>query len=146
MTIIEYVDGHETEIKRLIKEFHKNSLSEFGFDIDNETIAGTLTLCADKTLLMFEGTRLVGIIGGFLSRSLMGKKIIWNEVMWYVEEEHRRWGVRLYRAMEAKLYAEGIQQMMMVSMTNSKHEQVDKLYKKLGYTPCQVSYIKDLGD
>jgi GNAT superfamily N-acetyltransferase len=146
MTIIEYVAGHEEAIRELVGLFHDESLKEFGFDLDDNIIKGTISLCEDHSLLMFEGVELVGMIGGFLSRSLIGKKIIFNEVVWYVKKDHRRWGVRLYRAMEAKLYAEGVQQMMMVSMANSKHDQIDKLYKKLGYAPCQTQYIKELGD
>ncbi len=63
-----------------------------------------------------------------------------QEVVWWVEPEHRGVGLKLLRSAEDWAKENGAEAMQMVAPT----EAIGKLYARLGYEPIETSYQRSL--
>ena len=136
---------HDTEgVTELFKEFHDESLNEYGVNFDIECAKGAWQKHYQESLVAIKDGKVIGIIAGTLvSFGLEGRQMF-QELVWFVTKKQRRYGVLLLRAMEEKLKSVGISSIVMSHMTNSKSEKIEKLYDKMGYKMLEVHYVKDL--
>lgn len=128
----------------LIQKFCNESLHEYGFVADRNFCQMMFERFKDSSLFLEVDGETVGVLGGMISGSLLDQKKTWQEIIWYVDFMHRGDGMKLYEAMEKDLKSQGVERMVMVSMKNSMHNRVDRIYKSLGYVPFEVQYIKNL--
>jgi len=137
-------EEHLTELVGLIKKFDKEAISEYGMEMSESAVTDMFFNCKQHGLSLVIDGIARGVIAGLITTPFHSKEKVWQEIIWYVEEPYRKYGVKLYKAMEKKLADEGISKMVMVLMHNSKKEKLEDFYKSLGYRPMEYQFIKEI--
>jgi hypothetical protein len=88
--------------------------------------------------------RIIGIITGMIVKDFLSGDYIFQEVMWYVLKENRSAGVFLFKRMEEELKQNSVKRIIMAHLANETGEKLAEFYKKSGYKPLEVQYIKEL--
>jgi GNAT superfamily N-acetyltransferase len=141
--IIPYSNDYKEEVTGLISEFFSQSLTDSGLNMDDgaiERIAPNLI-----TFLLLEEGRVIGLIGGTVSEQPLSVSLFFQELVWYVSENHRSKGVKLLKHLEEWCISEGIDQIVMAGMHNSQGERLGKFYERNGYSSIETHYLKNLG-
>ncbi len=131
-------------LRELCAEFSKESLGEYGLTVDNARLDEMIEVCKDIAYFLIVDGVPVGVIAGFLVNNLTNRKPAVQEVIWYVKKAHRSHGKMLMHAFEKLAKDRGAEAVVMGLMCNSMQERLDKFYKRLGYKPFEVQYIKEL--
>ncbi len=132
-------------VLELIHEFHKEVIDDFDLlcndDIAREFMAKTL----DTALVLeTDEKKIVGVIAGTVTTYPLDNKLIYQEIIWYVNKEYRRYGVsKLLTALEEKCKDNNIKHIIMVHMT-WKAEEIGRFYLSQGYKYLETQYIKTL--
>ncbi len=134
-------------VVKLVKEFFKESLSEYGLLIKDETIFETIEHYINNLIgiVVEEDGEIVGVIGGLVSPSIFDKtQLIGQETIWYVNKKCRNGsiGLKLIKAFEEECKIRGAKLIAMVNMGNLNTEILGKLYRHRGYKLMEKQYIK----
>jgi len=132
------------DIGNLVKEFHDESLKDYGISFNIECAKDTFMKHYQSSLVLIQDNKVIGAIIGTLITHGMDTKKAYQEMMWYVTKTHRRYGIKLLKALEAKCKENGIGYIVMGHMTNKKSERVERLYTRMGYEMLEVQYMKTL--
>lgn len=88
-----------------------------------------------------------GIIGGIFSRCLMTGDPIATECFWWISKDLRGKspaGMRLFLAWENIMRAKGAKRIYVGNLHAVNHDDMQKLYARLGYTPLETHYVKSV--
>jgi len=134
-------------IGELTRKFFKESLSDYGLRLDDETIQETLTNYINNLIgiIAEQDGRVVGVIGGLVTPSIFDKsQLIGQETVWYVDPKYRRGttGIKLICAFEDECKVRGADLIVMVHMGNLYADVLDRYYKKRNYKLLERDYIK----
>lgn len=146
MTIETYTDKYFLDVMRLVENFHKEAVGEYdGFDPQQviETIKSQKVNANTAFLLIINDT-CQGILYGCVFQSLTSGQEIFQEVIWYVNEPYRKYGIRLFKEVENRLKSKGISIIIMAVLENSKKDKLERFYKALGYKPMETHYSRRL--
>jgi GNAT superfamily N-acetyltransferase len=139
-----YKPEYNGDIMQLCQLFVEESLSEYGINVTTERLQEMINICKGVSFFLEDAGRPVGVIAGMVVNSLTDGKASLQEVIWYVHPHYRKHGHKLLQAFEKEARKLRMTNIVMASMCNSMHERVDRIYKKLGYRPFEVQYIKEL--
>ena len=129
----------------LFEEFCKESLNEYGMQVDANYLRNIATYYVDNTLVAEVDNKLVGIISGIIVDIPTSGGKVYQEVVWFVSKPYRKYGIKLLNALEDKCKNEGIKSIMMVAMANSSAAELERFYIKSGFKLLEKQYIKQLG-
>jgi GNAT superfamily N-acetyltransferase len=129
----------------LIKEFQAESLNAYNLFCDDKIALSIMYKFLGNSFVLEKGDRILGVIAGLIVTYPLSNEKIFQEHIWYVHKEYRRYGLMLYRALEDYCKQEGIKKIVMVHMANSKAEKLGKFYRRLGYELLESHYIKHIG-
>jgi len=87
---------------------------------------------------------LVGTIGGVVHRDIYGEALIAVEFFWFIQEEHRGMGIRLYKTFENWARNRGASSIQMMHLLDLMPEKVGHFYLRQGYEPIETRYSKRL--
>ena len=158
---------HDTSaIKELVDMFHKEYITGLGFEMSDlifQKIASTNILSStwvahlpDEPIpAKFEGNvkvasddvkfgKVVGVFSGYYTTYILNNEKLFHEIVWYVNPDHRRCGLSLYKHCEVAIKEQGAKKIVMIHMANAMSEELSSLYSKLGYKPLETHYVKDL--
>ena len=136
-------------INSLITEFFNESLSDFIYELDIDSIRTSFEVMVEKyiVLVAIKDDAVVGVIAGTLAPAdLNHNLIIATEIMWFVNKEHRdsTVGVKLFRAFEKYTEEQGATHIAMAFMENLHPDRIKKFYESKGYKPMQTQYIRSV--
>lgn len=145
MRVETYTDQHFASVAHLIHEFHKEAVGEYDREFNLDAVIETIKtgIPGDCFLLILDGV-CVGLLYGSRLRSPVNGKVIFQETMWYVEKNYRRYGVKLLNEVEKMLKSEGVSIMIMAVLENSKTEKLKKYYERIGYRAIETHYMRAL--
>jgi len=141
MEIIKYDDKYRDDVHALTKEFHQESLDEYGMAFDHEALNKTIEEIKDQSYLLIMDGKAVGMLAGKEVQTPTSSERYWHEMAWFVTKDHRRYGIKLLQDVKKLLKEEGFDAIVMICMHNSKTVELDDLYKKLGMQPLETHYI-----
>lgn len=121
---------------RFLKRFNLASFSECWRRL-LETGAGVIFV--DEN----EG-EIAGTLGGVAYPEINSGELVATEFFWFVDPDRRGGGLRLYRAFERWARAKGCRELRMAYLMDSMPEKLDTLYRRLGFEPVEVQYVKEL--
>ena len=129
------------------REFFAASKYLGEFDIEGFTESWTVLFNIGGVIFVAEQDgQLVGAIGALIHPEMYGKKgqkrIIAEELFWFVGAEYRRTGVALYREFERWALAGGASELQMVHLLDSMPDKVARFYEHEGYAAAETRYIK----
>jgi len=143
-----YQDKDHDKIVELIHEFYKNSLNQYSLTFDKEEglkrLQGLIRQLRNTSFILIVDGEVRGIMGGFIVEELLSPTKVYQEVIWYVSEEHRRHGIKLLRRLEKWCIDHGIDKIIMAFMHNSMPDRLLRFYERTGYSQFETHLIKDL--
>lgn len=146
ITVENYSDRHFLQVMGLIESFHKESVYEYDRDFDFKSVIETIqnANAEDCFLMLDSGGICRGILYGLRVQSKLNKGIIFQEVIWYVDPDHRKYGGELLRQVQKILKSEGVSSMIMVALENSMSSALDRFYTRNGYEKMETHYMRTL--
>ncbi len=145
MKVVTYHPGYLHDVVNIIKNFHKEAISEYDWLIDPSAIVDTIEQAdhSNAFLLIIED-KCEGILYGTRLRSPMNGGEIFQEIIWYVNKPFRKYGIWLLKEVEKSLKSQGVSIMIMAVLENSKTEKLKSFYTRLGYRPMETHYVRTL--
>lgn len=130
-------------VLELLKEFQEESLKEYGANINAELLRESCENYVATTFIAEQDGKVIGVLAGTVKKVPTFSKPIYHEEVWYVTKAHRlRAGIHLLKTLEEWCEVNGIGAIIMVHMYNSKADELDTFYRKSGYSPFEVDYVK----
>lgn len=91
-----------------------------------------------------EADKIKGAIGGIIYPAPYYQGLVASEFFWFVKQEERGAGIKLYRQFEAWARMKGCCEIRMVHLVDSMPEKVATFYRKIGYHQVETMYAKSL--
>jgi len=126
----------------LVTEFVDEALYEYGAQLDLEQIKATHKQVKKDSFVVVDGDKVVGILLGRVVKDFCSNTPLYEEILWYMNVNYRRYGMRLFKYVQQWCIIHGIKRMTMCCMHNSKTEKLFALYKKLGFREMETRFIK----
>ena len=128
----------------LIRSFHKEALSEYALKIDEDNLIKFFDKCVAQSFLLIIDNKCVGLIAGQEVINPVSGERVFQETIWYINEQFRKYGVFLFNKAQEILKQEGYAAIVMVCLANSKTEKLFKLYERMGFVPLEHHFIRRL--
>jgi len=141
MIVERYSEKYVHDIVGLVRAFQDESLKEYGVKFNTSALAKTMEELKDGAFLLIKDSNCVGILAGKDAQTPISTELIWQEVIWYVAERYRRYGVYFLKHARKVLKDAGYTQMVMVTMHNSKTQKLFDLYGRLGFVPMETHFL-----
>lgn len=146
--ICSYSDEYLYDVVRLVEEFHKEVLSGYDEMFSPEWVIDLIKREAESNsrnaYLYVQDGVCRGILFGLPVRSRFNDKLMFQEIIWYMDKAFRSGGVKLLRHAEKDLKDRGFSIMIMAVMENSMTDKIKQFYEALGYRPMETSYMRTL--
>ena len=129
---------------KLVAEFAEESLGEYGTYLDPDKLQKTFDIIFKTSFVAILDSEVVGILGGQVIEDICSKHPVYEEVVWYMRKEHRKYGMQLLAFVEEWCRIKGIHRIIMSCMHNSKTEKLFALYERLGFRPMETRFIREV--
>jgi GNAT superfamily N-acetyltransferase len=144
MKLISYDDKYEQDILDIAWNFYNEAFKEYDAVFDINVIKQSIQTYKKDSFLLLNDVKCEGILAGMTVNSLSGGGKMFQEVIWYVNEKYRKYGIYMLKEAEKRLKDQGYTAIIMALLFNSKADKIDKLYKRMGYNPFETHYIRNL--
>jgi len=129
----------------MAREFYSQSQFLHHFDADRFAKCWTELLTLGTGVIFLLGTEdISGVLGGVIYPDLYSGRLIATEFFWYVRLGSRGHGMQLYLAFERYAKNRGCEEIRMVHLLDSMPEKLSRVYRRLGYAPAEVHYVKEV--
>lgn len=140
-----YSDQYFLDVVKLVENFHKEAVGEYDELFEPASLIETIKNNNPKhCFLLIVDNVCQGIIFGIVVKSMISERYMFQEVIWYVNESFRKYGVKLLKETEKVLKSTGISVMMMAVLENSKTAKLKRFYERLGFKPIETHFIRNL--
>jgi GNAT superfamily N-acetyltransferase len=148
MIIETYTDKYHDDVVDIIDNFYKEAIRYYDVGLDKDRLMQTITMlkahnAGNAFLLIIDG-KCQGILAGIESPAMLNTKRIFQELIWYVNEPFRRYGVGLLHTVQTMLKIQGFDTIIMTVLEASKPEKIKKLYERMGFKHFETHYIRNL--
>lgn len=141
MVVDRYSDKYREDIEWLVRCFQDEALKEYGLSFDENALSNTIDELKDQAFLLIVDGKCEGLLAGKEVKTPLSDDPIWHEVIWYISEKYRRYGVFLLRHARKVLKEEGYTSMVMIALHSSKTQKLFKLYNKMGFVEMETHFI-----
>lgn len=144
MTFERYSDRYFLDVVQLVQNFHSEAVGEYDNLFDPEALIETIKANKDSStaFLLIEDEKCQGILFGVSFKAPINDNLVFQEVIWYVNEPFRKHGVKLLKESQKMLKSQGISIMIMAVLENSKTEKLKRFYEALGYKKMETHYVR----
>lgn len=140
--IIPYQDSYFEDVCLLCEEYSKEYL-KFNNKFNLE-FRRARELAKDNCFLMFKDSVLVGVLGGVIINSLLSDDLIFQEVIFYVKPEYRKYSKELLKSMELHLKDIDVNLMAMNAPSSDNIDIIGRFYNIQGFKELERIYLKRL--
>lgn len=99
---------------------------------------------ASVSFLAKDRDRMAGVCMGILAPDMLTGQMCAFECIWYVQPEYKGTGIKMYRQWERACKQRGATRFIVGHLSNWSCTDMKKLYEKLGYSPHETTYVKDI--
>jgi hypothetical protein len=134
------------ELGEVLKEFYKMvpyEQKEVNVPHWASVWMNLLTAGVGRVLGLWTNGLLVGGIGILITPSLEDGTLVAQEAFWFVTEESRGGGMKLFIKGEELARSTGAERMHMIHLSNSMPDKLKKLYERRGYREIETTYMKE---
>ena len=140
-----YSDKYQADVVRLVQEFHRESLHEYDDIFNPEAVLDIITKQKENNagncfLLIVDGI-CHGMLFGMMTPSMVNGSPMFQEIIWYVSERYRRYGIKLLRYVEKVLKERNCGILIMAVMENSKTAKLKRFYERLGFKKMETHFV-----
>lgn len=132
------------DVVDIVRNFHEESLKEYEQAFDINVLNATIDRLKDQAFLLIVDNKCEGLIAGQVVTPPFSTDKIYQEMIWFVNKEHRQHGVHLLNKALELLKADGFKAMVLCCMANSKTDKVTKLYERMGFMPFEQHFMRSL--
>lgn len=145
MKIEQYSDKYYTDVIEVITNFYNEAVSDYDKGgINLEQLKHQVIKYSPNSFLLIVNDKCEGLLAGAEVNSGLNDKKIYQEIVWYVNEAHRRYGIFMLHKAMAMLKEQGFTKLVMACLHNSKTEKLIKLYEQMGFKPIETHFLKEL--
>ena len=148
MNIENLTAANVRDVEEIGKAFTREVEYPGGFDIDAfaRTWGQMLRAKIGEIYVTRVGDRIAGLFGAVFTTDTFNGAPVAMENFWYVLEEYRSTtiGIRLLNHFEQEAKRRGCKRILMVHLSNSKAEALEKLYIHRGFTPIEKTFSKEI--
>ena len=142
MIVESYTDKYYDDIVQLSYNFYKEAFKDFCVDFKEEDIKDSIDKCKAQGFLLIKEGKVEGVLAGIESSNPMSDDRVFQEVIWYVNQPYRKYGVFLLHKAEQLLKERGFTVCIMACLHNSMTDKLFKFYQKVGYQPIETHFIR----
>jgi GNAT superfamily N-acetyltransferase len=142
--VTRYSESYDPDVTRLCKAFSEESLAEYGLAVEADRLMEMTEVCKGVSFFLKVDGKVVGLIAGMKQENLTNGALALQEVVWYVDKEYRANGRILLKYFEEAAKNMGASCVVMGLMCNSGMDKLDKFYKRMGYKPFEIQYMKEI--
>jgi len=128
----------------LIKEFTKEGLDEYGLYCDENKARYVMRSNIEHSLIMEKDGKVIGCLGGCITSGMVSTDKVFEELVWFVSKEYRKYGIKLLRELEKKCKEWGVKQILMVCLGNLQYSKMSDFYQREGFKLLESHFIKNL--
>lgn len=143
-TVTRYQPSYDPDVTRLCAAFSDESLKDYGLEVHQDRLDEMTELCKDVAFFLVVDGKVVGLIAGMEQINLTNGKKALQEVIWYVDREHRSHGKALLEMFEEAAKNRGCACVVMGLMCNSMADRLTKFYERMGYKPFEIQFMKEI--
>jgi hypothetical protein len=144
MIVERYSERYFNDVVKIVENFHKEAVGEWDGLLDPQSLIDSIRDRKDAPgwfLLIIDG-KCQGLLYGLIAKSLINERLVFQEVIWYVNEAYRGTGVNFFKEVERQLREMGVSLIIMAVLENSKTEKLKNLYEGLGYKKMETHYVR----
>ena len=123
---------------RFLKGFDPERFEAFWTSLLEQEMGVIFLLVSDR-----DG-EIEGTLGGVIYPEPYSGARIATEFFWFVHQARRGEGLKLLRAFESWARAKGCAQIRMAHLVDLMPAKLETVYRRFGYTPAEVQYLKEL--
>ena len=128
----------------LVAQFNDESLASYGTVLELDRLNEIFNMCRATSFVAVKDEKVVGVLAGRMVKDFCSNLPAYEEMMWFMDKDHRRYGIKLLRHAQTWCKIHGIKRMTLCCMHNGKTETLFKLYERLGYEPMETRFMKQL--
>lgn len=127
-------------------EFYASSefLSDFSMPRFCEIWGELISKDAGVIFVDVRDSHIAGVMGGIIHRDIYGEKLIAEEMFWFVKQDVRGGGIRLYKQFEVWAKGKGAASLHMMHLLDSMPAKVSDFYLRQGFKAVETRYSKNL--
>lgn len=144
MIVVPYDEQYRQDIIEVIRNFYEEAIKEYSAAIDADKLNQTIEQYKDNAFLLIINGKCEGVLAGMAITSPLNHKLVYQEIIWYVNKDHRKYGIFLLHKVEQELKARGFTQLIMACVFNSKTDKLFSLYERMGFKPFEAHFLKTL--
>ena len=138
----QYAYDDFSDVLNLIEEFHKESVEEYGLRCERSQLEKAVQDNKANGLVLEMDGKIVGLIAGKVVDYPLQTTKIFQETIWFVSKNYRRYGLMLLKELEKRCKSQGIGMVIMVALGSSMKDKLDRVYKMMGYRELETHYIR----
>lgn len=122
----------------------ENFINYYGFTWNPDSVTKSIQTILDKGVFLAakEGDKVIGVAAAMLLPNLWNvDEIIFQEMFWWVEEEHRTGSVGIRLLLELEKQAPDDATVVISTLPKSNIK--DETLRKLGYVVKETAYVKE---
>jgi GNAT superfamily N-acetyltransferase len=130
----------------IAQQFYSSTAHLRGFDIRKfeRTWKPLLESGNGIIIAIFDGSYMLGAIGGAKYEDINSGEKVAAELFWYVRPEARGRGISLYREFESWAKQNGCTQIRMAFLVDSMPHKVESAYIRMGFHEAEKLFVKDI--
>lgn len=148
ISIQNYSEQYLDDVVELVKKFYDEAVGEYDHMLDLDTLIATIKTQAEtnanNAFLLLVDNKCQGILYGQQFQSMSTGKLVFQELIWYMNIAFRRYGIKLLKHAEKVLHDNGVSSIIMAVLENSKTEKLKQFYSRMGYRPMETHFIRQL--
>ena len=131
------------KLLNLAQEFYASSEFLEGFNL-NIFVANWSNFINNDIGVIWILNEFDGILGAVKYPDINSGELVATEFFWFVSPDKRGDGIKLLREFEKWAKEVGCKKIFMVYLMDSMPEEMKSVYKRYGYKPMEVHYVKEL--
>ena len=146
MEVRPYENKDLNRVFNLIKTYEdsKGALANYNLMYKEKVVLKLIDSFGNTSFVLENGEDIRGVMLGCVLRYPLSDELMYQEYLWYVDEDHRKHSLKLYNFLENYCKANKIKHILLGHMGGVDSESMDKLYNKLGYRLVEKHFIKTM--
>jgi len=136
-----YTTARYKEVLAIVRNFYEEALKEYGGNFDETIFNETVNKYKDNSFLLIIDDKCVGVLAGIETTSPLNRDKIFQEIIWYVNKPHRKYGVYFLNKAREMLRQEGYSAIVMACIHNLKTVQLFRFYERHGFIPFETHFL-----
>ena len=130
-------------IDEMLADLAKITIQRYGMEFDPNGLNAFKAPMINSSFVVEHEGRIVGLLAGQLTTNPATNELMYQEMVWYIEDGHRGQGLKLLTHAQEYCRNNNVKFFIVGHMGNL-NERLGTIYKRLGFDVLEIQYIKEL--